>query len=303
MGDRKPFEALGPRGPEARWTSTVMTHRGPRRVTVVIPAWDAYVGFVPRAVASVRDQDLPVRVVIVDNASAAKVPAIDDCELIRSEQRLSRGEIRNVGLAAVETEYVMFFDADDVLLAGAPVRLVRRLDRRPLSLAAVGRILEPSGRFHRTPRPVSAFLARRPRAFAWINAVWSLFSTQGCTIMRTAAVRQAGGYADTSDAEDWALGASLAFQGPIAFDPEPALIYQLRPNSVDRSTRQLLANATLIRNRLRNDGSAQIAPWQLAVLSVAQVLAVLLCRPIVRASRSAFALTRRRARITGDPVP
>jgi glycosyltransferase involved in cell wall biosynthesis len=273
-------------------------------VTVVIPVWDSYVEFVSEAVESVQTQPTPARVVIVDNASEREVSAIYGCELVRSEQRLSRGGIRNVGLAAVETEYVMFLDADDVLLPAALARLVEALDRRLTSPAAAARILEPSGAFHRTPRPISAALARLPRVFAWANAVWSQFSTQGCTIMRTAAVRSVGGYADTSDAEDWALGASLAFQGRIAFDPEPALIYRLRLNAVDRSTRQLLANATLVRNRLRNDESAHTARWQFAALFAAQVFAVLVCRPIVRAARGGLGLRRskRRARITGATV-
>jgi glycosyltransferase involved in cell wall biosynthesis len=274
------------------------------RVTVVIPVWDAYVTFLSGAVASVRGQQLPVRLVIVDNASATEVPAVDDCKLIRSHRRVSRGAIRNLALARAETEYVLFLDVDDLLLPGALTRLVDALDRRPNSPAAVGRILEAGGGFHRTPRRVSAALARWPRAFAWANAVWSQFSTQGCTLMRTAAVRSAGGYADASDAEDWALGASLAFRGPIAFDAEPALMYRLRPNYRDRAARQLLANAALIRRRLLNDEAAHTAGWQLAILAFVQVAAVLLFRPIARFARRCLAWRpfRRKARAAGEVV-
>src|SRR5438876_2645276 len=48
-------------------------------VSVVIPVWDEYAGEgLLQAVASVRRQRVPVRLIVVDNASAVPLPALED---------------------------------------------------------------------------------------------------------------------------------------------------------------------------------------------------------------------------------
>jgi hypothetical protein len=181
----------------------------------------------------------------------------------------------------------VFLDADDSLLPGALERMLAGLDGRPGSPALVGRILEPGGALHRVPRPFAVRLSRRPRLFAWANATWALMPTQGCTIMRTAVVREASGYGDVSLGEDWMLSARLAFRGAIVFDPAPALVYRWRPDSPGASRasrRALMHSAALVRARLRQDpppgGDAAVA-----MLAVAQVLAMLVAHPLARAFR------------------
>lgn len=259
-------------------------------MTVLVPVWDEYVKFLPEALASVRAQAVAVRVIVIDNASHRPVLATGECEVRRSNTRLSRGAIRNLGLEAVQSEYVLFLDADDVLLPGALRRLVEGLDRRPGTPVLAGLILEPGGRLHRTPRRLARALSRWPRAFAWSNATWSLLPTQGSTLLRTAAVRDAGGYADASDAEDWALAAALAFRGRIEFDSRPALIYSRResPSGFGGSSRRrLLLNAELIRRCLAADPAVDLNWWRRLCLAGAQTAAVLVMRPLVRAVRQA----------------
>jgi hypothetical protein len=121
-----------------------------------------------------------------------------------------------------------------------------------------------------------------------MNAVWSLLPTQGCTIMRTGAVRGAAGYADASAGEDWVLGASLAFRGPIAFDPRPALIYRSRPDSpgaARTSRRALLDNAGRVRARLRDDPRVRGGRPAMSLLAATQALAVSVVHPAARALR------------------
>ena len=57
--------------------------------------------------------------VVVDNASTVTVPRLKGTDVVRTPQRLSAGEARNAGLRHVNTEFVMFLDADDELLEGA----------------------------------------------------------------------------------------------------------------------------------------------------------------------------------------
>jgi Glycosyl transferase family 2 len=265
------------------------------RVTVVIPVWGRYVHPLMDAIASVRGQATPARVIVVDNASESPVPATDGVEVVRSELRLSHGRARNLGLSLVETEYVVFLDADDALLPGALARLVTALDGRPDCAALAGGIVDSNGARWRTPRRLAMSLARRQREFAWLNAVWMLTPTQGCAIMRTAAAREAGGYADASSGEDWALGASLAFRGGIAFDPIPALMYRAPPDSrgashVPRGT--LLSNAAQVRRRLRDDPEVDGGTVALAALATAQAFAALVVHPLARAARRTTATLR-----------
>jgi glycosyltransferase involved in cell wall biosynthesis len=260
---------------------------GERRVTVIIPVWGDYVDLAAEAVASVRAQGTQSRTIVVDNASDPPIAPFEGCDLARSETRLSRGEIRNFGLSLVTTEYLVFLDADDLLLPGALARLVSGLDACPDCPVLVAGIIEPGGARHRTPRRLASILARRPRLFAWANAVWSLMPTQGSAIMRTAAVDEVGGFADASHGEDWALGASLAFRGEIVFDRQPVLIYRWRldsPGAERTPPRILLQNARRVRGRLRADPAVGAGTWALGILAIAQVLAVI-AQPLVRATR------------------
>jgi glycosyltransferase involved in cell wall biosynthesis len=258
------------------------------RVSVVIPVWGSYVGFASEAVASANGETLVQRVVVVDNANDPPLATLDGCEVVRSDRRLTRGAIRNFGLEHIDTEFVVFLDADDLLLARSLPTLVAALDRFSDAPAAVGGIVETNGTPYRLPRDVARALARRPRLFAWVNATWSIMPIQGCALLRTASVRDAGGYADADHGEDWALAAALAFRGRVVFTSEPTLVYRFGPDSPAMSRqprRLLLANSRRIRGRLRQDPVVSAGGAAAYLLAAAQVAAVLVGQPAVRAAR------------------
>ncbi len=251
-------------------------------VAVVIPVWDDYVRFLPEALASVAEQGAVVtQVVVVDNASDVALPPLE-ATVVRSAQRLSTGAARNLGLAAVSAPLVVFLDVDDVLLPGAVAALAAGLAGDIVAFG-LGLVDGDSGRRHRSPRALARRLATRPRAFALANAVWSLLPTQGATIMRTADVRAAGGYADRSQGEDWALAVSLARRGRVAFGDEPALVYRWRGDSPGQAgTRAtLLDSARAVRERLR-DAPALTR----ALVPPLQWLAITVVRPAWRGLRA-----------------
>jgi glycosyltransferase involved in cell wall biosynthesis len=260
--------------------------------TIVVPVWGPYAGStLLEALESLNAQDAPARVVVVDNASAAPLPALEGVDLVRARSRLSVGAARNLGLGQVRTPFVAFWDADDLMLPGTLRHLQDRLASNPRLVAAAAAILEDEPRVpHRWPRPWVAPLARLPGPFALAHCVWSLFPTTGATLMRTAAVRDAGGYADANSGEDWVLGVSLAFRGRVELLGRPGRIYRRQVGSLweaRRSTRFLLRHAAEVDRRLLGDPGVPLWAKLMAPAIVAlQLVMVLAVRPARDALRS-----------------
>jgi glycosyltransferase involved in cell wall biosynthesis len=253
-------------------------------VTVVIPVWDGYVRYLGEAVESVRRNAASLPIVVVDNASATEVPALAGCEFVRSETRLSVGGARNLGLAQVRTEFVVFLDADDRLLDGALAFLHRTIDADPgLAVSATSILDAATGHRHRFPRRFAARLAAWPRAFALANSVWSLIPLQGCAVLRTAQVREAGGYADSDLGEDWVLAVSLCWRGSARISQRLGRYYRATQGSLAGrawTNRELRENARRVRQRLREDPA--VPGWARAMLPAIaslQLLAIYLARP------------------------
>jgi glycosyltransferase involved in cell wall biosynthesis len=270
------------------------------RVAVVIPAWDAYAREGLReAVASVRSQTTPVQLIVVDNASRVPLPALGSIEIVALEPRRSTGAARNAALTHVRTPYVVFLDADDVLLPGALSSLVQGLDEDSECSAYVLSIMDGvTGARYRSPRRLGRLLSGCPRLFALANATWSLVPTQGAAIMRTADVRACGGYGDSSRGEDWVLAASLAFRGRVSFDHRLGLCYRRRadsPGEIALSAAVLLQNARRVRERLRDDPA--IPGWAtsaLRLIAAAQWTAACIAYPTRRSVRGLLGAVRQR---------
>jgi glycosyltransferase involved in cell wall biosynthesis len=246
--------------------------------TVVVPVWDAYAGSLLReALDSVRAQDVRSRLVVVDNASTAPVEVDADIELVRATTRLAVGAARNLGIERVRTPFVVVWDADDVMLPGTLGVLEDGItgDRRMVAYGAA--ILdEVDRRRHQWPRRWAGSLMTRPRLFAVLHSVWSMYPTIGATIMRVDSVRDAGGYAPMEGGEDWVLGVSLALRGPLGWTERPGRVY--RRGSVlaqhDKPA-DLRVHARAVRARIRTDAAAP--SWLralLPLLAVAQNLAI-----------------------------
>jgi glycosyltransferase involved in cell wall biosynthesis len=263
-------------------------------VSVVIPAWGAYAGApLQEALASLREQDTPARIIVVDNASNEPLGAVGETEVVRAPERLTVGGARNLGLDHVTTPYVLFWDADDLMLPGTLSFLLEEISADETLVAVAAAIVEESGLRHRWPPRWSARLARHPTLFALAHSVWSLFPSTGATIMRTAQVRECGGYeVDEAavSAEDWVLGASLAHRGRIGLRDRPGRVYRRLGESLwqdHRAPARQLAHADAVRNRVRTD--AGIPRWARAsalALKVLHPAVLLVLAPLARRVRS-----------------
>jgi glycosyltransferase involved in cell wall biosynthesis len=261
-------------------------------ISIVIPVWDGYAGALfDEALRSLREQHTPFRLIVVDNASHASLPELEgDSKVVRTPRRLSLGAARNLGLSHVDTQFVIFWDADDVMLAGTMGKLARGISA-DAGLVLYGMAIReaPSGVRHRWPRRWLGTLVRFPRTLALVHCVWSQFPTTGATIMRAEAARAGGGFADADSGEDWCLGASLAFRGRIGWSEEYGRIYRLHPESVwarHLTIAHQREHARAVRRRLREDPG--VPGWARSLFPIVWVAqyAALAAHALVVASRN-----------------
>jgi hypothetical protein len=204
----------------------------PPTTTVVIPAYNK-AATVGQAIASVAAQTLkPTKLVVVDDGSTddtgraatgalSQVSGIATMYIRQDNGGVARA--RNRGLAEVNTKYVAFLDADDMLHPDFLAVCVKGLeDDRALGLAYTG--LRVDGRNDPNPWPgeynYNFQIARR-------NQVPT------CCVIRTEAIRRAGGYrawacptgAGSEDAELWTRLGALGWAGKRV-SPGPLFIYR-----------------------------------------------------------------------------
>lgn len=243
-------------------------------VTIVIPAWGPHVDYVPAAVDSLLAQDEPpARIVVVDNRSDVDVPPLpDEVEVVRTPERLPVGAARNFGLHQVTTDAVMFWDADDLMLPGSLARMTSVLRADPGVVAVTMDSLRwtpEAGASARWPWPRSIMyrLAPHPRAFALIAELYCPFTTTGPALMRTAAVRDAGGFAeDIAFFEDWALAASLTVRGRIVMLREDARLYRVHDESLTLGHLGRPGQGDWLRGMRRRSRRDPARPWWLKAL-------------------------------------
>lgn len=268
-------------------------------VTVVIPAWGVHAErHLGAALESVLTQDPRPDVVVVDNANPTPL-VVRGAGIVRLEDRLTVGASRNAGFDAVTSRYVMFWDADDVMLPGT-IRALLEVTDQPDVVAGVARILEEDLSEHGWPRPYLNGLARRPRLWAGAHAVSAMFPTIGAVLIRSDVLRDAGGVPDLDCGDDWALGVSLAVRGRIAFTPHAGRIYRAHPDalSIGWTAAQHAANARAVRAHIASDRAAAWLHRLDAAVVVGQVL-VAAARPLRRRLRPRL---RDRARANGVAV-
>jgi glycosyltransferase involved in cell wall biosynthesis len=259
-------------------------------VTVVLPVWDGYVlAYLDETLDSLRAQLPRPRILLVDNCSRVPLPRTSDIDVVRTPRRLSVGAARSQGLAQVDSEFVIFWDADDIMPPRTIATLRQRMsaDRQLTLLAAT--IVEGSSARHHWPRHFTPRLARRPGLFAFVHSISSLVPTVGA-MMRTDAARDAGGFADLETGDDWVLGVSLAFRGRVDVVDHVGRIYRQHSDSVwsnRQTTTHLFAHARAVRDRIATDPKAPASFKRLlALIALGQWVVIRVLRPIARVTRT-----------------
>ena len=177
-------------------------------IAVIIPCHDDG-ATLEETVDSVRSQDVPVEIIVVDDGSTDSATEAALGRVAAAGARVLRqrnsgpGPARMAGLQATEADYVMPLDADDRLLPGALRRLRGELGRNPRAVAAWGSARHFGG---------LEFVQRSlPSLDPWQLTYQNHLPLSA--LYRRAAVLAAGGWQLDGGYEDWDLWMSLAEAG------------------------------------------------------------------------------------------
>jgi hypothetical protein len=175
-------------------------------VTVVVVTWQG-AHLVPDALDSLRAQTLPHRVLVVDNASTDGTPEVlaryPEAQVLRTPRNLGFAGGAQAGIDAVRTEFVALLNNDAVAAPGWLEALVRSAREHP-DAAAITSLMLLSGREPATVNNAGVVLlptgygadrglGEAPQAVAEPSEVFGF--SGGAALLRTAAVRDVGGFA------------------------------------------------------------------------------------------------------------
>jgi glycosyltransferase involved in cell wall biosynthesis len=180
------------------------------KISVIIPAYNA-ARWLPFAVESVLSQSRPAdEILIVDDGSTDETPEL--CRNFHKEVKYVRREngglaaARNTGASQSSGEWMLFLDADDILLQNAIRDLLKKAENSNAGVV-YGYVLQ------RREKATEAQLHGRPYAIgnpphpAKEHFWWTPIPTAGCALINRSLNEEVGGFDENfrqvEDAEYW----------------------------------------------------------------------------------------------------
>ncbi|HWC49233.1 MAG TPA: glycosyltransferase [Solirubrobacterales bacterium] len=237
-------------------------------ISIVIPAYEA-ASTVAEAVASALEQDPPPHEVIVsddgsrDQIAAALAEFAGRITLLQGPHR-GVAAARNKGWRAASGDFVLYADADDVVLPGkvAALQLLGR-ERPDLDLLATDMFFERDGQKAGRFGEVNPF----PLANQRTTVLERCFVVQPA--FRRSRLQEVGGFDESlHSAVDWDCILRLVLSGSTAglYDA-PLAVYRIHGNSLASSRVQSLRNR--VRLLEKASGSADLRPDERPALEAA----------------------------------
>lgn len=207
--------------------------------TIVVPVLNR-ADMIMTTLDSIAAQTLrPLSVIVVDNGSTDATPEIVSKWIDRNsgngisamllrEPRRGAAIARNAGLRRVESEYVMFFDSDDVMLPGHMERVTKALAERPDADMIRWEIsrLDSDGWLERTEHNDSDPLR--------LHIMHATYATARFAV-RTSLIKESGGWDESLTTwDDLELGTRLLARRPVAIklSGEPTVRTTVHPDSL-----------------------------------------------------------------------
>jgi len=210
------------------------------KVAVVIAAYNA-AAFIREAVQSVLAQSLEdIEVIVVDDGSTDDTRQLlgmfaDPRLRLIHQQNSGVSAARNTGLAAARAPYVVFLDADDVLVQGALYRMVATLDRMPERVACFGHHVKIAEDGSELSSRTDLHRKKLPARDTLRDLIAKNFISTGTICIRTEAARTVRGFdPGLTFGEDWDFWCRLAVLSDFAAMPDDVvLLYRQRSSSAN----------------------------------------------------------------------
>jgi glycosyltransferase involved in cell wall biosynthesis len=197
------------------------------RLSIVIPCFNQ-AHFLGHAIASARNQrGFRAEIIVVDDGSTDETSRVADAHAgirIVRQKNLGAAVARNTGLAVARGEFIIFLDADDMLLPDAAAIGCGLLEGRRDAPIACGRcrLVDHHGRELMTgaPQPIrgNAYIELLSSNFIW---------TPGAAVFRRTDVIAAGGFATAYPATaDYRLYLALARSHAVVDHPHDVVLYR-----------------------------------------------------------------------------
>ncbi len=223
------------------------------RVSVIIPFYKQE-NYLPATIASVRAQGYAnCELIVVDDGSPVPAAEVlndvtaEPIVLIRTKNR-GVSAARNTGAARSTGEYLLFFDADDILPAGSIAAHIEAIQNAPGAALCFGarRDIEADGRVFRTDH-----ICRARRDYFQMLIESNPLGGPGACLIRAAAFREVGGFDESlAMAEDYDLWLKLAIRGPVVRHTHCVMEYRRHESNVSSDKSAMLASTLLVLDRL-----------------------------------------------------
>lgn len=245
----------------------------PPLVSVIIPTYN-YAHFLPEAVHSVlrqRADNLDVEIIVVDDGSTDNTPEVArtlrrDIVYIRQEKS-GVSTARNVGIQKARGDYVVFLDADDVLMEGVLANHLDVFAEHPHLDMSLCRCFD----YHTAGSEGSNRLWPLMRGYWNIHICSSNVAPLHCFMLREKVIRQAGLFnvslTGCEDYEYWLRCFSTGCRAGLA--AEGLVIYRRHQTSSSSNIQHMLIHEVLLRSlmvELLNasrlaEGAEKVAGW------------------------------------------
>jgi glycosyltransferase involved in cell wall biosynthesis len=229
---------------------------GPPTISVVIPVYEG-AKTIGDAIESVLAQEPPpLEVIVSDDGSTdaldrALAPYVENVKVVRHPHR-GVAAARNAGWSAASGDFILFSDADDLLLDGKLAALGRLGRERPdLDLLCTDMYFERDGRRAGRFGEVNPFPIRDQRT----TVLERCFVVQPA--FRRSRLLEIGGFDETlPTGEDWDCVLRLILDGSSAgLWDEPLAVYRINSGSLTHARPQTLGDRVrLLEKALENPG-------------------------------------------------
>jgi glycosyltransferase involved in cell wall biosynthesis len=224
-------------------------------VSVIIPYYSQS-AYIAETIESVRRQTHPnIELIVVDDGSAEDqqpaLHAIKDLTVFRIPNS-GPPAARNFGFAKSTGEYLVFLDADDVLVKDAIETNLRTLLANPKAVMSFG-AGEVIDSFGKVLIPSRVSFPRRNYFYMLLetNPIWS----PGATIVQRAAFEKIGGFPDLRkfQADDYEFYLRLARVGELCQHSDCVLQYRKHTTNMSGDKKRMLDATLETMDRINNE--------------------------------------------------